>query len=120
MLDQELIKKHHIDKLDKAETKQFVNKVMKAPWLSIYEAAVEPCIDMIAEHAPAHQKKFKFPKEKCDAKYAFFSECLLLKAFNVSTISVLKRSVIMFMARYRTVQQINGPNQISAKTPKSS
>jgi hypothetical protein len=84
MFGQEIMKTNHLTNLDKADCKKFMGKIVKGPWVPTFEAAVDTCFDMIPEHAPILQKKYNFPKEKCDAKYVFFLECLRLKAFNVS------------------------------------
>jgi hypothetical protein len=72
-------------KIEKATAKKFVQTVLKgSPWLAPVEVAIDECVDRIPKYSPIYQKSYNLPKEKCDAQYAFFNDCLEVVAFSVS------------------------------------
>jgi tRNA U34 5-methylaminomethyl-2-thiouridine-forming methyltransferase MnmC len=79
------MKKIGLAKIEKESTKKLAQGRLKAsPWLATVESAIDDCIDRIPKFAVVYQKSYNFPKEKCDAQYTFFNDCLEVIAFSVS------------------------------------
>ncbi|KAG5669924.1 hypothetical protein PVAND_000214 [Polypedilum vanderplanki] len=83
LIDQEIMKKIGLEKIEKASAKKLAQGLLKgSPWLAPIEAAIDECVDRIPKFAPVYQKSYNLPKEKCDAQYAFFNDCIESVAFS--------------------------------------
>jgi predicted KAP-like P-loop ATPase len=84
MIEQEVMKKLGLAKLDKAECKSYAKKLSKEPWLTVLETAVDICVDKVPEYVAIYQKHINITKEQCDAKYSVFIDCMEITEFMVS------------------------------------
>ncbi|KAG5669922.1 hypothetical protein PVAND_000212 [Polypedilum vanderplanki] len=76
MVEQEMMKKLGLEKVDKAEYKKFIQKhVKEAPWIPVMEKAIDICVDKLPEFEAIYQKAYNLTKEQCDTKFCFLFDC---------------------------------------------
>lgn len=70
--------------IDKAACKKLVNeKIKDKEFKDIAEKGIDTCLDDLKENGADYQKYSEIPKDKCDIKFDFFSDCITLDMFMV-------------------------------------
>ena len=71
--------------IDKIASKKFVHeKIKDKEFRDIAEKGIDMCLDDLKEHGDEYQKYSEIPKDKCNIKFDYFTDCLTLEMFMVN------------------------------------
>lgn len=71
--------------IDKIASKKYVNeKIKDKAFRVIAEKAIDTCLDDLKQNGDEYQKYSEIPKDKCNIKFDYFTDCLTLEMFMVN------------------------------------
>lgn len=73
------------NEIDKAACHKFIQeKIKDAGFRDIAAKGIDTCLDDLKENGNEYQKYTEIPKEKCDIKFDYFTDCINLDMFMVN------------------------------------